>query len=83
MLRCREIAERASDLIDGRLGHWERLQFRLHLAMCVGCRRFVGQMRTVRDLTGSAAEIERLSQAEDGGVAAILALRRQRPNPDA
>jgi len=53
MITCKDVSERASDLIDGKLNPWQTLQMRLHLAMCRGCERFVGQMRTTRDLTES------------------------------
>lgn len=51
MLRCREVAERASLLIDDELGPWQRFSMKLHLAMCRGCRAFIAQMRITRDLT--------------------------------
>jgi len=54
MITCKDVSERASDLIDGTLNPWQTLQMRLHLAMCRGCERFVGQMRTTRDLTEAA-----------------------------
>lgn len=51
MLSCKDVATRASAHIDGELTMWEALQMRLHLAMCKGCERFIGQMRTTRALT--------------------------------
>ncbi|MEB8386549.1 zf-HC2 domain-containing protein [Rhodobacteraceae bacterium KMM 6894] len=51
MLNCKEVANRASALIDGDLSTWEAIQMRLHLAMCGGCKRFIGQMRITRSLT--------------------------------
>ena len=44
MYRCSEVAERASLLIDGELGFLPRLNIRLHLALCRGCRAFIEQM---------------------------------------
>lgn len=44
MLSCKEVAERASALIDGELGLFDRLQMRL--AMCKGCGAFIDQMKT-------------------------------------
>lgn len=54
MLRCKQVAERASLLIDGELRPWQRFNMKLHLAMCRGCRAFVEQMRITRDLTHMA-----------------------------
>ncbi|EKF61015.1 putative transmembrane anti-sigma factor [Agrobacterium albertimagni AOL15] len=74
MFRCSEVAERASLLIDGELGLWPRLNIRLHLAMCRGCRAFVEQMRITRDLAVLAGAAEDpLPSAE---IQAALAKRR-------
>jgi anti-sigma factor RsiW len=48
MLSCREVTERASALIDRELSWSERLQMRIHLAMCRHCSRFVSQLRLLR-----------------------------------
>jgi predicted anti-sigma-YlaC factor YlaD len=54
MLSCREITERASDLLDGTLPWRVRVEMRLHLMMCRFCREYVRQMallvRTLRRL---------------------------------
>lgn len=52
MLNCRQVTERASALIDDELSWMQRLQMRLHLAMCKHCSRFVRQLRLLRDLVG-------------------------------
>ena len=72
MLSCKEVASRASALIDGDLGTWETLQMRLHLAMCRGCGRFIGQMRITRDLTLATPLPDAADEAEDGRISAIL-----------
>jgi len=40
MLSCRQVVERSSALLDGELAARERLAMRMHLLMCVHCRRF-------------------------------------------
>ncbi len=72
MLSCKEVASRASALIDGELGTWQALQMRLHLAMCKGCERFIGQMRTTRDLTESLTAGDAHDEADGVRVSAIL-----------
>ena len=72
MLSCKEVAERASALIDGELGAWDVLQMRLHLAMCKGCERFIGQMRLTRDLTEAEA-LAPVGEADGLRIEAILA----------
>ncbi len=77
MLRCREVAERASLLIDGELGPLQRLNMRLHLAMCRGCKAFVEQLRITQDLTKKAAELG--SEDIGEGVSAVLSRMRSGP----
>ena len=74
MFRCSEVAERASLLIDGDLGFWPRLNIKLHLAMCRGCRAFVEQMRITHDLTAMAGTMHDPVPSEE--IKAAL-LRRQ------
>ena len=76
MFRCREVAERASLLIDGELGTWQRLNMHLHLAMCRGCSAFVEQLRTTRELTKAAAGTGPEEIGEE--IAAVLSRIRSR-----
>ena len=47
MLNCREITQRASDVLDGTLPWPVRLQVRLHVMMCRFCREYVRQLSLV------------------------------------
>lgn len=47
MLNCRQVTERASDMVDGELTSRERLSMRLHLLMCVHCRRFQRHLQSM------------------------------------
>lgn len=44
MLKCRDVAERASDYADAALPWHGRMAVRLHMAMCGPCRRYINQM---------------------------------------
>lgn len=84
MLTCRNVADRASALIDGELSAWDALRIRLHLAICRGCTRFIGQMRATDRVTCEIAESDDALQheAEDGRFAEVLSiLRRERQQP--
>ena len=72
MLRCKEVASRASALIDGELNIWETFQMRLHLAMCKGCGRFIEKMRITRDLTLATPSPDVTDAAEDDQISSIL-----------
>ncbi|TCM87087.1 anti-sigma factor family protein [Rhodovulum steppense] len=73
MLNCKDVAARASALIDGELSGWQAMQMRLHLAMCRGCSAFVGQIRQTRDLTEAALREGTAHPGDDARLAAILA----------
>jgi len=72
MLNCQEVSTRASALIDGELGPWPALRMRLHLVMCKGCRRFIGQMRTTRELTEGLPATDAQDEAGADRIGAIL-----------
>lgn len=81
MFRCNEVVERASLLIDGDLGFWLRLNIRLHLAICRGCRAFVEQMRITHELTAMAGATFDSEPSEE--IAAALARRQMGPGKKA
>ena len=45
--KCRDVAERASIILDGEAGVTQRMRFHAHLMMCGDCRRYFRQMRRV------------------------------------
>jgi heterodisulfide reductase subunit B len=49
MLNCKEVTRRLSAAQDRELSLAERLQLKMHLAMCGGCRSFSRQMDLLRD----------------------------------
>lgn len=64
MLSCRDVTEQANDFIDGNLTSWQAMKVRLHILICKYCRRFVGQMQTVRQLAREygSAPIDRATE---------------------
>jgi len=53
MISCKEATRLASLQLERKLSLWERLQFRFHLAFCVGCRRAEKQFAFMRQVTGA------------------------------
>lgn len=49
MLRCKEATHLISAQQDRQLAAGERLQLKMHLAMCSGCRNFRAQINFLRD----------------------------------
>jgi anti-sigma factor RsiW len=70
MLKCRDVEQRADELVDGTpLSFRERFALRLHLMMCHHCRRYVKQLRKLvralrRDYEpASREEVDRILNA--------------------
>lgn len=53
MISCKEASRLASQQLERPLTLEERVRFRLHLAICVGCRRMEKQFRFLRAATGA------------------------------
>lgn len=50
MLRCSDVAERATTYLEGDMSRLARWSMRLHLMMCRHCRQFMHQMERTRAL---------------------------------
>ena len=50
MLSCKQLVAQSSDYLDAQLPLRGRIAVRLHLAMCVHCRRFIRQMKVSQAL---------------------------------
>jgi len=53
MISCKEASRLASQQLERQLTLGERVRLRLHLAICVGCRRMERQFRFLRAATGA------------------------------
>lgn len=53
MINCKEATRLASQQLERRLSLAERLQFYLHLALCIGCRRAEKQFRFLHQAMGT------------------------------
>ncbi len=67
MLKCKDIANLASDYVDGELDWKQRLLMKLHLFICVNCKRFVrhllstiGILRGMKRQTATSVETARV-----------------------
>lgn len=58
MLTCKETTRLVSQGLDRELAFGERVALRLHLAICVGCRRANAQMRFLRKAVREIAAID-------------------------
>ncbi|RMG38379.1 MAG: hypothetical protein D6725_07240 [Planctomycetota bacterium] len=55
MLSCREVARLLSESVDRKLGLWQRIHLRLHLAMCRLCSGFRRDLLRFERLVREAA----------------------------
>ncbi|MDO6441929.1 MULTISPECIES: zf-HC2 domain-containing protein [unclassified Marinobacter] len=79
MLMCRDLADIASDYIDGELTSRQNLSVKMHLMMCKHCRTFIGNLRASTDLLkvhSSGRENEELIRKIDERVAEALRERK-------
>lgn len=78
MLNCRDILNRADDLLAGELAFRDRVRVHMHLLICRHCRRYVRQLekltavlkhlRQTRPLMGAAVLVEKIRiRAEETG----------------
>lgn len=70
MLSCKETTVMVSQSLDRKLSLRERINVKLHLLICEGCRRMVKQMKLIRALSlrhhtpaDSGTELQHLSEA--------------------
>lgn len=73
MMNCEQVAHRASDYLERRLGWSGRLGVWLHLLVCSACKTYVGQLRLTRD----ALRAMRGAPAPEPQVDAVMAAMRR------
>jgi hypothetical protein len=64
MLSCRDLSERASDLLDRRAPLRVRAAARLHLLMCRHCYRYLQQLRLTKAVLSRIPTAEPAADAE-------------------
>ena len=79
MLSCREVTERASDVIDGTLPLFARLELRLHLMICEGCRTYIEQMRGLKTMLRRRPPVLSTAAAEAAVLAALRVSDQETP----
>jgi hypothetical protein len=74
LLTCKQLSDTASDLLEGPITLTQHIKLRLHLTICIHCRRYLKQLRlsisvvsnSARAPTPSKEDIETLaSQLDD------------------
>jgi hypothetical protein len=82
MLTCKDVTERCTDYLERDVSWGARLQYRMHLAMCAVCRRYVAQMRvTAAILRRLGGEPPPPALPLDGGLRDAFRAARDQPPP--
>ncbi|NVJ65771.1 MAG: zf-HC2 domain-containing protein [Gammaproteobacteria bacterium] len=58
MLSCKKIVENGSEYLEGDQGSWQRLNYKMHLFMCVSCKRYVKQLKQTIAMIGLSPKQE-------------------------
>jgi len=45
MPSCKDITNQSSDYLDGNLTFFQRMGFKMHMFLCVNCKRYVSQLK--------------------------------------
>jgi anti-sigma factor RsiW len=78
-LTCQELAELVTDYLEGVLPRRQRIRFRLHIAGCTNCRRYVAQMRVTIAATGRIRAEDMAPEVRDELLAAFRGWKAGEP----
>jgi len=53
MPSCQELTELVTDYLEGEMSFSGRVRFKLHVAMCPSCKRYIDQVEVTVDSLGS------------------------------
>jgi len=62
MLSCKDVTEEANAYIDKELPFMKRLSVRMHLFICVNCRRYMNQLNLTIQTLGRMGKPESISE---------------------
>jgi predicted anti-sigma-YlaC factor YlaD len=83
MMTCKEVTDRVTDYLDGRVPHGKRIGMWLHLVMCERCRMYLDQIRTVIDLSGQLSSAPTPEVPGDVRESLLEEFRRRQATGDA
>jgi anti-sigma factor RsiW len=78
-MNCRQVVELMTEYLDGTLSAQDRARFEDHLTGCDGCRAYLAQLRTTREVVGRLADEPIPKAIEDELVKAFRGWRPGKP----
>jgi len=82
MPSCKDITEHSSDYLDKHQPFFERLAFRMHLFLCVNCRRYLSQLKLTIATIGKIEDAVPQPVDEQQARAIVTALREEMEKKD-
>jgi predicted anti-sigma-YlaC factor YlaD len=58
MMTCKEASQLVSESLDHKLPLHKLISLKMHLMMCSMCRRFAGQLKSIRQIMPALAKME-------------------------
>jgi predicted anti-sigma-YlaC factor YlaD len=74
MLSCRQLTEQSTDYLERHLGFWGRSRVRVHLFVCLHCRRYLKQ---IEQTVGMLKELPRERPSPSLTEAVLEAFRKE------
>ena len=62
MINCKQVSEDASNYINGDLPLMKRLSIKLHVFICIRCRRYIEQIRSTAAMVATVRPKENLTE---------------------
>lgn len=72
MLKCQDILGQADAYLTEDLTTWQRVQFRLHLAVCRHCRRYLRQLKLTQQVSQQTVLTQHVTNQQVNDVLAFL-----------
>ena len=69
MITCKDVSDTASDYLEGPTTFLQRFSLRLHLSMCVKCRRYMRQLKLA---SGVAKKISEPFEPSDEEIESLI-----------
>ncbi len=82
MPSCKDITEHSSDYLDRHMPWWKRVNYWLHLLMCVHCRRYFAQLKLTISTLGRTREASPPTVDEQQVQSIVVHLQKQMAKTD-
>jgi anti-sigma factor RsiW len=75
-MTCRQVVELMTDYLEDNLPAGDRARFEEHIAGCDGCRAYLAQLQTTREMVGRIANVPMPASVERELIEAFRNWRR-------